>query len=368
VNYASTDPAWTGTAHFEPLPAKATVSSDFTEAQKDAWFKKLGDWVKGGGNLVLTDGALRALPELINVPGEAVSQQTVYAGQSAFALGTEGDTLKDPLARGVAQPGARFNDGMRRQMFEPTPLGFAIQDAGGADESNARQFDVDRVAWENAGGRTVATSADAGARDAAAVYNRVTIGEAALGKGDIRIAGALLPQPTEKFDHQYGLEPYATTYTGYVLARNLLESLNRAKTAANVGTIGGRFVISRRAVKTKRVKKSRVARVRVSCRTPLGCAGTLHLQVRVKVGKKKQGKKQRTKLVAIGKHKFKYATKRRNAVIVVKLNKRGRKLVSKGRRDRVHARAPIKFTDGRKGVAKRSFWLYRLSHAKKKRK
>jgi hypothetical protein len=367
VNFASADPAWTGTAKFEPLGAKAAATSDFTEAEKDAWFKKLGDWVKGGGNLVMTDGALRALPELINVPATAISRQTVYAGQSAFALGSEGDTLKDPLARGVAQQGARFNGGMRRQMYEPTPLGFAIQDAAGADESNAVQFDVDRIAWENAGGRTVATSADAGARDAVAVNKRVTIGEAPLGKGDIRIAGALLPQPTEKFDHQYGLEPYATTYTGYVMARNLLEALNRSKTAANEGTIGGRFVISRRAVKTKRVKKARVARVRVSCRTPLGCAGTLHLQVRVKVGKKKQGKKQRTKLVAIGKKKFKYASKRRNAVIRVKLNKRGRKLVSKGRRDRVRARAPIRFTDGRRGVAKRSFWLYRPAQAKRRR-
>ena len=37
----------------------------------------------------------------------------------------------------------------------------------------------------------------------------------------IRIVGALLPQPTQEFDHQEGLEPHAVTYTGYFLVENL---------------------------------------------------------------------------------------------------------------------------------------------------
>src|SRR4051795_8693104 len=68
-NFASQDPAWKGTTHFEALPADSGAGSKFTEAQKATWFKKLGQWVKGGGNLVLTDGALRALPEITSVPG-----------------------------------------------------------------------------------------------------------------------------------------------------------------------------------------------------------------------------------------------------------------------------------------------------------
>src|SRR3954468_2251098 len=135
-NYLAQDSAWKGTTKFEALPPKAVQPSDFTEAEKDKWVKALGDWVKGGGNLVLTDGALKALPELTSVPGTAISRQVVYAGQSSFLKGDDGaDTLKDPLARGVVQPGARFNGGKRRQMFEPTPVGFAIQDSGGADKS-----------------------------------------------------------------------------------------------------------------------------------------------------------------------------------------------------------------------------------------
>src|SRR4051794_264374 len=346
-NFASQDPAWKGTTHFEALPSDASAASKFTEAQKATWFKKLGEWVQGGGNLVLTDGALRALPELTAVPGTAISRQVVYAGQSAFSLG-EGDTLKDPLARGVAQQGARFNDGMRRQMYEPTPLGYAIQDTSGSDQSNARQFDVDRAAWEKAGGRVVATSADSGARDAQAVNSRVTIGELKAGSGRIRIAGALLPQPTEKYDHEFGLEPYATTYTGYVMARNLLESLNRKP--ALRGSIGGRFVISGRRVK---FRGKRIG-VRVSCRTPLQCRGKLRLVVKVKRGKK-------VRRLTIGSRKFFYPTKFRNAVLQGPVSKKGRKILRDRRRrfHRVYATAPVRFRDGLRGVARKSFKVSR---------
>ena len=140
----------------------------------------------------------------------------------AFATSPSESTLGDPLASGVDQEGARFNAGMRRQTFEPTPLGFAIQNADGADASSARQYDVDRAAFTAAGGRVAATSADSGAGDAQTVYGRVTLGEIAIGQGTLRIAGALLPQPSEEFDHTLGLEPYAVTYTGYILWRNLL--------------------------------------------------------------------------------------------------------------------------------------------------
>jgi hypothetical protein len=226
-NWAAPDPRWRGSVTFTP-PAAGTVATGtgaYTAAEKDAWFAKLRTWVQGGGNLVLTDGALRALPELVPaIPATAISRQTVYAGQTAFADADESDTtLDDPLAADMAQDGARFGSGMRRQTFEPTPLGFSIQDAEtGDDQSHARQYDVDKAAFKAAGGRVAGSGVDAGARNAQAVFSRVTLGELALGAGTIRIAGALLPQPTEEYDHTLGLEPYAVTYTGYILARNLL--------------------------------------------------------------------------------------------------------------------------------------------------
>jgi hypothetical protein len=225
-NWAAPDPRWRGSVTFTPPDAGgvATGTGAYTAAEKDQWFAKLRQWVEAGGNLVLSDGALRALPELTGIPADAISRQTVYAGQTAFADTDESDTtLDDPLARDMAQDGARFGSGMRRQTFEPTPLGFAIQDTEtGDDQSHARQYDVDKAAFKAAGGRVAGSSVDAGARNAQAVYSRVALGELALGQGTIRIAGALLPQPSEEYDHTLGLEPYAVTYTGYILTRNLL--------------------------------------------------------------------------------------------------------------------------------------------------
>ena len=238
VAAAAADP-FTGTVEFEE--EKPPPPSTYTVEQKDAWMAKLREWVEGGGNLVLTDGALRAVAELTGVPGAAINERVVYVGQTAFqvcdsfdddgACATDeasGDpltkeTLDDPLAKNVAQLGARFNTGMRRQTFEPTPLGFAIQSEDGGDASFARQFDIKQPAWEAAGGRAVGGSANSGARDAEAVPQRTTLGEIGLGEGKIRILGALLPQPSNEYDHPLGIEPYSVTYTGYILFCNLVD-------------------------------------------------------------------------------------------------------------------------------------------------
>ena len=235
---AAADP-FTGTITFKaekPIP-----TSTYTVEQKDAWMAKLRTWVEGGGNLVLTDGALKAVSELTSVPGTAINERVVYVGQTSFQVcdgfnddGTcktdeaSGDpltkeTLDDPLAKNVDQYGARFNTGMRRQTFEPTPLGFAIQGDDGGDQAFARQFDITQREWTAGGGRAVGGSANSGARDALAVPERTTLGELALGQGKIRILGALLPQPSDEYDHPLGIEPYAVTYTGYILFCNLVD-------------------------------------------------------------------------------------------------------------------------------------------------
>ena len=79
-----------------------------------------------------------------------------------------------------------------------------------------------QVRFKAAGGRVAGSSINSGAGDASAVFSRVTLGEIPLGAGKIRVAGTLLPQASKEFDHTLGLEPYAVTYTGYILARNLL--------------------------------------------------------------------------------------------------------------------------------------------------
>lgn len=220
-----------------PLPGS------YTADERAAWFQKLGEWVQAGGNLVLTDGALTALRELTPIEDHRINPSTVYVGQVSFPSNQANVLDANPLTQGLAQQGARFNSGNRRQTFEPTPLGYAIQDGTGADASFARQYWVEKSAWQAVGGTTAATSANNGARNAVADTSRTTIGELPVGAGQIRIIGALLPQPatwpkvlqangtltnlTEPpaiaKTFPLGLEPYAVTYTGYLLIRNLLD-------------------------------------------------------------------------------------------------------------------------------------------------
>jgi hypothetical protein len=229
-NWAAPDPRWRGTVTFTPATSgsggvpSGTGTGAFTVAQRDNWFAKVRHWVSRGGNLVLTDGALRALPELVPMPKNTIRRTTVYAGGIAFSdADANDDTLHDPLAADLSQDGARWGSGWRRQMYEPTPLGFSIQDPNtGADQSHAQQWDIDKAAFKAAGGRVTGSGVDAGARNAKPVFNRVTLGEIHIGTGKIRVAGALLPQPTEEYDHTLGLEPYAVTYSGYILIHNLL--------------------------------------------------------------------------------------------------------------------------------------------------
>ena len=184
----------------------------------------LGDWVRDGGNLVLTDGALRALPDLSSIDPDAIRRQTVYAGQTAFATAEDEDTLDDPLADDVDQEGARFGAGMRRQTFEPTPLGFAIQNAG--RRRPVQRPPVRRRPGGLGGGRRPHRG-DLGrrrrARRGAGLRPRHARRAAARRAARSGSPGALLPQPSQEFDHTLGLEPYATTYTGYILICNLLD-------------------------------------------------------------------------------------------------------------------------------------------------
>ena len=353
-NFAAPDFNWKGKMTFKQLFVKNEPTS-FSEDEKNQWFAKVREWVAAGGNLVLTDGALTALPDL--VPGkfksEDVEETTVYAGQVSFGKSSSESTLKDPLAQNpitLQQPGARLNSGNRRQTYEPTPLGFAIQQdvRGNDDTSFAEQWDIDRKAWEAAGGRTAGTSVDSGARDAAPVYDRVALGELKVGSGQIRVAGGLLPQPSTKYNHPLGIEPYSLTYSGYILLRNLLE----VPQILSNPTIGGRFLISGRAVKMRK----NAAAVRVSCRKPFVCKGTLTLQTRVRERVKGKVKK---KTVTLGKVKFNIGNKARNRVLQVPIRKSSRKYVLRTRRVNVLATAPIAFADGKRGTARNDFWFYR---------
>jgi hypothetical protein len=184
-----------------------------TAADVQAWGSRLRGFVERGGNLVLTDGAIRNLAHMGVVPRSALNTFSVYAGYVGFTRDGETDTYDDPLAANVNQPGAAEGDGHRHQTYEPVPIGYAIQNEDGADFNSSPVWAVDQTAWENAGGRTVGTTTP----------DQVTLGELKLGRGTIRIIGALLPMPTEQYYHPFGLANYALTYTGYQVLQNTLQ-------------------------------------------------------------------------------------------------------------------------------------------------
>ena len=175
---------WTGAVTFEGFtrrrrrPARPAPTPT---AEKDAWIAQArASSCEGGGNLVLTDGALQALPDLvpgIDAPGRRRADRL---RRPDHVRRRRGRHARGPARRGTSSSPARASTrGMRRQTFEPTPLGFAIQDAAGADavELAASTTSTAR-AWEAAGGRYVAGSADQRRRATPQpLTDRVTVGE-----------------------------------------------------------------------------------------------------------------------------------------------------------------------------------------------
>jgi hypothetical protein len=160
------------------------------------------------------------------VPSAGAARSHFYAGYIAFTSNGGGnDTYSDPLAANIDQPGAAEGSGHRHQTYEPVPLGFDIgsrQSCSGepppppapvTSQCTAPAWTVNQTAWQTLGGRTVGQT----------VNGRTAFGELSLGEGQIRIIGALLPMPTERYYHPYGLANYSLTYSGYQVLQNSLQ-------------------------------------------------------------------------------------------------------------------------------------------------
>jgi uncharacterized repeat protein (TIGR01451 family) len=214
VNWAGTVPPSKLEVTFSNVYAGPPIEpSQRTLAERDAWGAKLRDYAENGGNLVLTDGAIKNVAYMGLAPRTVVNSFSVYAGFIGFTRDGQSDTYDDPLAHNVNQPGAAEGPGHRHQTYEPVPIGYAIQNANGADFNSSPVWAVDQVEWERAGGRTVGlTTAD-----------QVTLGELAVGDGVVRLVGAVLPMPSEQYYHPFGLANYAVTYTGYQVVNNVLQ-------------------------------------------------------------------------------------------------------------------------------------------------
>jgi hypothetical protein len=154
-------------------------------------------WVEAGGNLVLTDEAMQLLVPLGVVEEGAVDMAEGYAGATNFI------DRENELAANIR--------GLARETFEPVPLGFGIDTlTAPVWYVSADMFDGEAVGVH---GQGQGSSPDS---------SMVNFGRATLGEGKVAFLGALLPDPVNDGKAFYGVDGYATTYTGNQLLRNML--------------------------------------------------------------------------------------------------------------------------------------------------
>lgn len=194
------------------------VVSDTQVADVDS----LKSFVNGGGNLVLTDGALKMLPKLIDLGTTRIPVSHGYVGYSDLQR-------NHPLAHDLLVTA--------RQMYDPTGLGYPLlmerdgywqegdEQSGSTTFNSAPIYAVDRDAWEAAGGVTVGTVDPPAEKETSEgqAEDLTNIGLLEQGKGRIVIFGALLPQPTEDYPHWFGLNGYTISAAGQTM---LLRALN----------------------------------------------------------------------------------------------------------------------------------------------
>lgn len=176
-----TDDPFPESEHGRPLDRTA-----YTEAIKS--------FVRDGGNLVLTDRGINLLADMGIVQGSAISKSLATAGHINI------DNFKDAYTAGLAPTAS--------QTYYEVPLGFSV------GKDTAPHWTVAKDAWEAAGGKSIAHVDD---------EDRIGLGRMSFGDGTIGIIGALLPTPTEEFDHYYGLADYGVTVAGGHILNRMLD-------------------------------------------------------------------------------------------------------------------------------------------------
>jgi len=238
-NFAAAPQDVQGSIRFFADPAPApTPASRYTSRDFSKYAGAIANFAAGGGNVVLTDQAMTALPFLgTGIQAEDVRGGFFYAGWMDFDDG-QGPTYdrhhlatavnKEGTAEGNANVDGQTFDN-RHQTYEPIPLGYYVSESGSGnasctgDRCDSPNWIVDQTAWEAAGGTTAArTLVRETVSPGSESSTGTSLGELSFGNGVIRIAGALLPDPTEQNYHPYGLSSYALTYTGYQLFENLI--------------------------------------------------------------------------------------------------------------------------------------------------
>jgi hypothetical protein len=151
-----------------------------------AYVAALRAFAKGGGQLLLTDAAVPYV-KYFGASGDSVLRTArTNAGHIDFG------TLDSPWEKGLSSTAS--------QTYYEVPLGFPPTNA-------APHYGVTTAEWTRLHGTTVGTVSDATGAFTA-------LGSMPYGRGSVAIFGALLPTPTEEYEHVEGLKDYGVTITG----------------------------------------------------------------------------------------------------------------------------------------------------------
>lgn len=153
------------------------------KVSQDAYRRAIQSFVRGGGQLLLTDAAV-PYARYFGLSGDEVFQEArTNAGHVDF-----GEDRTHPWEKGLM--------GSASQTYYEVPLGFA-------PSNEAPHYGISTDAWTRAKGTTVGT-----------VKDFTALGSMPYGKGRVAIFGAILPTPTEENDHVEGLVNYGVTIAG----------------------------------------------------------------------------------------------------------------------------------------------------------
>ena len=161
------------------------------------YLRGLKRFARQGGQLVLTDRAVKMLPRITPFKKDHVRSWPSNAGHVNF--GPKNHPWEKKLSTYASQT-----------YFE-VPLGFKA-------ENEAPHWGIKRPAWKNNGGKVVGTVDD---------NSLVNLGLVRKGKGSIAIFGAILPRQTTANRHDYGLVDYGVTVAGGQVFHSIL-SFRRA--------------------------------------------------------------------------------------------------------------------------------------------
>ncbi|HWL37062.1 MAG TPA: M14 family metallopeptidase [Frankiaceae bacterium] len=151
-----------------------------------AYRRALQSFVRGGGQLLLTDAAVPFVKYFGASGDGAIKSVNTNAGHIDF--GDRTHAWEKSLMESASQT------------YYEVPLGFA-------PKNEAPHYGVTQAEWTRLKGTTVGT---VGEGDAAFT----ALGSIPYGKGKVSIFGAILPTPTEENDHVEGLQDYGVTIAG----------------------------------------------------------------------------------------------------------------------------------------------------------